>query len=206
MSCKTFAYYSYSLVNLFIELSIIQLCPSSEPDLHQLAVPSQVTDRAAAALGLKADGGEVSELRLYVKGQFADVRAAAKEGIGRGRLTHTTAAGQTLCLSCDQPLSPLRAHAHEPLAQQGQAHQTQPLLGVSSMSRTHTRLHHLQLKSLVGCHSQLSKPCVLHVLCAPFQDPVNELIVQQGRWAWPNDWLFLKTAAHCMHALHENKC
>ena len=92
-----------------------------------------MTDRAAAALSLKADGEEVSELRLYVKGQFADVRAATKEGVGRGRLTHTTAAGHTLCLSCDQPLSPLRAHMHEPLAQQGQAQQTLPLLGISSM-------------------------------------------------------------------------
>ena len=83
-------------------------------------VPAQVTDRAAAALSLKADGEEVNELRLYTKGQLADVRAAAKEGTGRGRLTHTTAAGQTLCLSCDQPLGPLKGHGHEPLAQQGQ--------------------------------------------------------------------------------------
>lgn len=79
----------------------------------------QVTDRAAAALSLKADGEEVNQLRLFVKGQFADVRAAAKEGAGRGRLSYTTGAGHTLCLSCDQPLAPLRGHAHEPLAPQG---------------------------------------------------------------------------------------
>lgn len=80
----------------------------------------QVTDRAAAALSLKADGEEVSELRLFVRGQFAEVRAAAKEGAGRGRLSYTTGAGHTLCLSCDQPLAPLRGHTHEPLAPQGQ--------------------------------------------------------------------------------------
>ena len=79
----------------------------------------QVTDRAAAALSFKADGEEVNQLRLFVKGQFADVRAAAKEGAGRGRLSYTTGAGHTLCLSCDQPLAPLRGHAHEPLAPQG---------------------------------------------------------------------------------------
>lgn len=80
----------------------------------------QVTDRAAAALSLKADGEEVSELRLFVRGQFAEVRAAAKEGAGRGRLSYTTGAGHALCLSCDQPLAPLRGHTHEPLAPQGQ--------------------------------------------------------------------------------------
>ncbi|KAL0042137.1 hypothetical protein WJX77_004388 [Trebouxia sp. C0004] len=99
------------------EAGLQQRCSQLETALLQGL--QQVTDRAAAALSLKADGEEVSELRLYVKGQFADVRAVAKEGIGRGRLTHTTAAGHTLCLSCDQPLSPLRAHTHEPLAQQG---------------------------------------------------------------------------------------
>ncbi|KAL0050442.1 hypothetical protein WJX82_011314 [Trebouxia sp. C0006] len=99
------------------EAGLQQRCSQLETALLQGL--QQVTDRAAAALSLKADGEEVSELRLYAKGQFADVRAAAKEGVGRGRLTHTTAAGQTLCLSCDQPLSPLRAHMHEPLAQQG---------------------------------------------------------------------------------------
>ena len=78
-----------------------------------------MTDRAAAALGLKADGEDVTDLRLYVKGQFADVRAAAKQGIGQGRLTHTTGAGQTLCLSCDQPLAPIKGHMHEALAPQG---------------------------------------------------------------------------------------
>ena len=79
----------------------------------------QVTDRAAAALSLKADGEEVSQLRLFVKGQFAEVRAAVKEGAGRGRLSYTTGAGHTLCLSCDQPLAPLSGHTHEPLAPQG---------------------------------------------------------------------------------------
>ena len=83
-------------------------------------VCTQVTDRAAAALTLKADGEEVNDLRLFVKGQFADVRAAAKEGPGRGRLSYTTGAGHTLCLSCDQPLAPLKGHAHEPLAPQGE--------------------------------------------------------------------------------------
>ena len=81
----------------------------------------QVTDKAAVALSLKADGEEVNELRLFVKGQLADVRAAAKEGAGRGRLSYTTGAGHTLCLSCDQPLAPLRGHTHEPLAPQGQS-------------------------------------------------------------------------------------
>ena len=81
---------------------------------------TQVTDRAAAALTLKADGEEVNELRLFVKGQLADVRAAAKEGPGRGRLSYTTGAGHTLCLSCDQPLAPLKGHAHEPMAPQGE--------------------------------------------------------------------------------------
>ena len=84
-----------------------------------LLLTPQVTDRAAAALTLKADGEEVSELKLSMKGQLAELRAAAKEGWGRGRLTHTTAAGQTLCLSCDQPLAPIRGHMHEPLAPQG---------------------------------------------------------------------------------------
>ena len=87
-------------------------------DMHN-RLNLQVTDRAAAALGLKADGEDVTDLRLYVKGQFADVRAAAKQGIGQGRLTHTTGAGQTLCLSCDQPLAPIKGHMHEALAPQG---------------------------------------------------------------------------------------
>ena len=81
---------------------------------------TQVTDRAAAALSLKADGEEVNELRLSMKAQFSDVRAAANQGAGRGRLSYTTGAGHTLCLSCDQPLARLRGHAHEPLAPQGQ--------------------------------------------------------------------------------------
>ncbi|KAL0041471.1 hypothetical protein WJX79_004651 [Trebouxia sp. C0005] len=99
------------------EAGLQQRC--SQLEMALLQGLQQVTDRAAAALSLKADGEEVSELRLYVKGEFADVRAAAKEGMGRGRLTHTSAAGQTLCLSCDQPLSPLRPHTHQPLTQQG---------------------------------------------------------------------------------------
>ena len=95
--------------------------PSMSPDPRELdrVACLQVTDRAAAALSLKADGEEVNQLRLFVKGQFADVRAAAKEGAGRGRLSYTTGAGHTLCLSCDQPLAPLRGHTHEPLAPQG---------------------------------------------------------------------------------------
>ena len=61
----------------------------------------------------------MNQLRLFVKDQLADVRAAAKEGAGRGRLSYTTGAGHTLCLSCDQPLAPLAGHTQEPLAPQG---------------------------------------------------------------------------------------
>ena len=98
----------------FLELTCTTIAPG-----RLCCARTQVTDRAAAALSLKADGEEVNELRLFVKGQFADVRAAANQGAGRGRLSYTTGAGHTLCLSCDQPLAPLKGHSHEPLAPQG---------------------------------------------------------------------------------------
>lgn len=101
-------------LDLFVFIDLSYKCTATD---HVSCL--QVTDRAAAALSLKADGEEVNQLRLFVKGQFADVRAAAKEGAGRGRLSYTTGAGHTLCLSCDQPLAPLRGHTHEPLAPQG---------------------------------------------------------------------------------------
>ncbi|KAL3162864.1 hypothetical protein ABBQ32_009315 [Trebouxia sp. C0010 RCD-2024] len=99
------------------EAGLTQRCGHLETALLQGL--QQVTDRAAAALSLKADEEEVNELRLFVKGQLADVRAAAKEGPGRGRLSYTTGGGHTLCLSCDQPLAPLRGHTHDPVAPQG---------------------------------------------------------------------------------------
>ncbi|KAL3161053.1 hypothetical protein ABBQ38_009436 [Trebouxia sp. C0009 RCD-2024] len=99
------------------EAGLTQRCGQLETALLQGL--QQVTDRAATALSLKADGEEVNELRLFVKGQLADVRSAAKEGAGRGRLSYTTWGGHTLCLSCDQPLAPLRGHTHDPLAPQG---------------------------------------------------------------------------------------
>lgn len=73
----------------------------------------QVTERAAGALNLKADATEVNELRLYFKGQLADMRGRMKEGQGRGRLMATTQEGQTICLSCDQPLANPRGQQAE---------------------------------------------------------------------------------------------
>lgn len=80
---------------------------------------AQVTERAAGALNLKADAAEVKELRLFLKGQLADVRGRMKEGQGRGRLISTTQEGQTICLSCDQPLADPRGQQYEASTTQG---------------------------------------------------------------------------------------
>ena len=78
-----------------------------------------MTERAASALNLKADATDVDDLRLFLKGQLADVRGRMKEGQGRGRLMATSQEGQTICLSCDQPLANPRGQTYETSTAQG---------------------------------------------------------------------------------------